>query len=125
MHALMDQAVRHDNHPGDWFGPSQVSVLMRYGFTQYTPTILADIDPISSILRFVESLERCLSNDANFCWDHNLAFSPLDHGLCNPHGIGPKLATSKHWWYHFKGLFLSFQKLIILLKLDQWNFYGS
>ncbi|XP_064386093.1 cysteine protease ATG4C-like [Halichondria panicea] len=29
MHALMDQAVRHDNHPGDWFGPSQVSVLMR------------------------------------------------------------------------------------------------
>ncbi len=36
MHALMDQAVRHDNHPGDWFGPSQVSVIMRYGFTQYT-----------------------------------------------------------------------------------------
>ena len=30
------------------------------------------------------------------------------------------------WWHYLKGLFLDFQKIIKLLKLDQWNSsYGS
>lgn len=40
MHALMDQAVRHDNQPGDWFGPSQVSILMRYAFLLFMLRIM-------------------------------------------------------------------------------------
>lgn len=29
IHRLMESAVSHGNTPGDWFGPSQVAMLIR------------------------------------------------------------------------------------------------
>ena len=32
IHRLMEAAYYHGNKPGDWFGPSQVSILIRSAF---------------------------------------------------------------------------------------------
>ena len=95
-------------------------------WTSFNSHIFSTIHSMSKILWFSESLERDLSNDVFQLLGPNLSFFGLGPWAII-HGWQILLSLKYNfWWYHLKGLFLSFQKIRKSLKLDPWNpSYGS
>lgn len=65
LHALMRVAVKLGHHPGDWFGPSQLAVLIRY--VPHLKSIHVHLDPSknynSSIIFESSKISRLLFID--------------------------------------------------------------
>ena len=101
-------------------------------WTSFNSRKFSTVDPMSKMLWFSESLERDLSNDVFqskiFFRGPNLSFFGLGPWVSMVSPNWQILLSLKYdfWWHHMKGVFVSFQKILKLLILDQRNSsYGS